>query len=147
MQANANPFDFIFNELSKILNFIEKNKIDPKADPLPPDILDRMTLLKQKINLLTTLNEKSLQEAGVTQNTIEKNLGDPDQLTPVARRLITRIQKLKYQAEMQHKEIEKQVRIAKAREKQHGKSLDQKEMAKRRKKKFKAVGGSNWLPL
>lgn len=142
-----NPFEKMLEQFYQLLELIEETKTKKVADEFPPDIEESLDALEKGVELFRKINETAISEAGITSEDLKKMIISPAKAKTREVVILERAKKLRQIVQEIEQRHAVEYQIAKRKEKVYGKKQDAKSMAKARKKKFKRLGGDDWVPL
>jgi hypothetical protein len=156
MEEPKNPFDFMYDQISQLLAFIQTNQ-DKIVNNLPSDLDQRLESLRKKIDQFSRLSNEVVSLSEVSEEELKmRQRGLSKELSPEGKALIDRGNKLKREVQDRQDELKNMLKHvpssqlsqeAKA-EVPEEKKLTDKEFKKNRRNKFKRLGSnSKWKPL
>lgn len=136
------PFDPLLDQISELLEIASENKGEAIKGKVDKDLLGQLDFLEMKVQFFKNVTDQALKMSGISEEDLEKNI-DQSATNPNSKtqRMIARAGQLKSQLESLEKQYEMRARVAKMQKKQV------KATGKKRKKKFKKLGGQGWIPL
>lgn len=136
------PFDPLLDQISELLEIATENKGEAIKGKVDQDVLNQLDFLEMKVEFFKSVTDQALKMSGISEQDLEKNI-DQSTTNPNSKnqRMIARAGQLKSQLESLEKQYETRARVAKMQKKQV------KATGKKRKKKFKKLGGQGWIPL
>lgn len=140
-----NPYENVFNQIADILKIIESNEGKKFESELPADIHKRLDEIENHILILKEISDKAFVQAGTSDAEVKKMIAEAasESSRPQVKRLFQMAERLK--SEIEKKEIN--YSVSEDRRKKKLAPTDQKKTSQQRKKKFKRLGGDNWMPL
>lgn len=73
--AEKNPIDDLFDEISGILRFLEKNlNKTPSAEDLPEDIIPKLMAMERRVDLLNRISDDIVAAAGLSKEEMRTRL-------------------------------------------------------------------------
>lgn len=153
-----NPFDHLFDQISKLLTFVnDRSLIPPDELKVPQDIEKRLEKLRKKIANFNKLSEDIVTLSGVSQEELKMRLnGVSKEVPPEGQKLIDRSHEIKAEAQELNEKLEVTLKhlplsersLSAVAEGPSNKTLNAKAYAKKRRSKFKRFGSDeNWKPL
>lgn len=142
-----NPFEKMLNQFYQLLELIEETKSKQVVDEFPPDIEERLTALEKGVELFKKINETAIGDAGITQEDLKRMIANPAKTRTREANILERAKKLRRIVEEIEQAYAVEYQIARRKEKVYGKKKGAKNIARARKKKFKRLGGDDWVPL
>lgn len=140
------PFEKMVDQLYQLLELIEEAKKKELVDEFPPDIEERLSQLELGVEIFKKINAQALNEAGISDDEL-KNLVRSPFKGGKGYSTLERAKKLRKIVQEMEGNYNVEYQIAKRREKTFGKKEGAKNVARARKKKFKRLGGDDWVPL
>jgi len=140
------PFEKMVDQLYKLLELIEDAKKKELVDEFPPDIEERLTQLEQGVEIFKKINSQALDDAGLNEEDVKKLVKNPFK-GGKGYSTLERAKNLRKIVQEMEGNYNVEYQIAKRKEKTYGKKEGAKNMARARKKKFKRLGGDDWVPL
>jgi len=143
-----NQFDKLFDQIADMLQFTFDNANKSVPEEKTKDVQAKLADLEKQIHELKDLNDKFIEDAGLTDyafNTMlvdEKNEG----ITPEQRDILVRAENLKNVTKSANANLMKAAKDSKESDKDLKKKKEKKE-PKSRKSKFRSMGGTDWKPL
>lgn len=134
----------MLHQIADIFKLIEDNRGKSIHDKLTPELKARLDNIKDVVGKFAELNTKAFEASGLNEEQLEKMVRNPTpSLSEKELRILNLAKKIK--TEIEHAKMQL------AMQKKNESSLfdkDQKnEDPKKRKKKFKRLGGDTWMPL
>lgn len=153
----TNPFDFLFDEISKILKMIQNGELNRELEKLPPDFDKRLEELQKKVIKFGRISEDIVKLSGVSEEEIKLRIeGTSKEIPEEGKRLIQRSKEIKSEAEKINEKLEKELNKLSFSERKldaqtdtpQDKVIKDEDYAKKRRSKFKRFGSDNkWKPL
>jgi ribonuclease HII len=138
-----NPLEPLLAEVAALLEKIQTHK--KEIQDIPPEVLQRLALLEQTINIFEEMNQRTLTAAQIDIDKLtQETLTSPD-LAPQEKKFFERIQVLKQDSTNLHARLAKVVARAQ-KDNQKDQSDENKKLNRERQKKFKRLGGKGWIP-
>jgi hypothetical protein len=140
--VDSNPFDPILDQISELLAIAEENKSQPIKGEIDQDVLAELDFLEIQVDFFRRVTDQAIKMSGLSEedmkNSIDTSMENP---TSKPQKMIERAGKLRSQLQTLEKHYEMRAKVAKMQKK------SVKSTGKKRKKKFKKLGGQGWLPL
>ncbi len=140
--STPDPLDLLLDQISDLLAVAQENKGEAIKGKVDKDIEQQLDFLEQKVEFFRKVTDEAIKMSGVNEEELEKNIKesveDPQRKN---QKMVARAERLKTQMQMLEKEYEQRGKLAKLQKKRV------KATGKKRKKKFKKLGGQGWLPL
>ena len=137
-----NPFDKLLDQLTDLIALTQDEKENYLKGDLPEDIDKQLGELEAELEIFKIITDKALQGAGIGNEWVNKAAEEPPStLSKSEQRILKRTEKLKKEMEKIEKDFSKQrmfIEMLKKKAKTAG---------KKRKKKFKKLGGARLDPL
>jgi len=156
MHEKQNPFDHLFDQIAKLLEFV-KTKQHAGMKELPPDIEKRLDKLTKQVDQFNRLSKEVIALSDVSAEELKMRLnGTSTELPPEGKRLIERGRQLKEQVQDYHDQLEHtlknvppSIRNLQAKADQPvEKVISDEEYTRKRRSKFKRFGSNQkWKPL
>lgn len=156
----ANPFDDLFDQFRKLLNFAEEHMHMPIDEMnIPPDIDKRLKRLEKRVRMFNKLSENIVSLSGVSEEELKMRLsGVSEELPPEGKELINKSHLVKGQAEALKDQAESKLKgtniVQESEEaeaegpREPTRELTDEQRAKKRRSKFKRFGSDEkWKPL
>lgn len=138
----SEPFDILLDQIAELLEVADENKQEAIKGKVSEDLLNQLDFLEMKVQFFRNVTDQALKMSGITDEELNKNIDESkDNPNTQSQRMIARASQLKDKLETLEKQYELRARVAKMQKKQSNSS------GKKRKKKFKRLGGQGWLPL
>jgi vacuolar-type H+-ATPase subunit I/STV1 len=140
--AEPDPFDPLLDQISELLIIASENQGEAIKGKIDQDLLNQLDFLEMKVQFFKNVTDQALKMSGISEEELEKNI-DQSITNPNSKmsRMIARAGQLKSQLEVLEKQYEMRAKLAKTQKKQ------KKATGKKRKNKFKKLGGQGWIPL
>jgi len=136
------PFEQLLDQITDLLALTEENKRKVSSGKLDPAIQDKLDQVEKDVELFHKITQNAIKKSGINQEVLDQNIGNPpDNLPSKERKILERAQKLKKELESEERKWAIKKSIVKRQEKKA------KTIGKKRKKKFKRLGGEGWMPL
>jgi hypothetical protein len=141
-----NPFDKVFDQIADLLALIQGKKSLPskkKSTEKPPyeDIEAQLEVLERGAEAFRAITDEAIRESGLSEESIQQSIQEmPSTLSSKERRILKRAAELKKESDKLCVQLEQKARIAK-------KAGKRKTPGRKRKKKFRRLGGQGWIPL
>ena len=138
-----NPLEHMLNQLADIFKMVEEGKTKPLGEKVTPEIKAHLEELKKIVDQFDELNTQVFSSGGVSESDFKKIIDNPPASMPAKQKKIIEFsKKLKKDVEL----AKKQLRQAPSEEKlMYNKDKQTSEDIAKRKKKFKRMGGNNWI--
>ncbi|MGA8164025.1 MAG: hypothetical protein WB791_03250 [Waddliaceae bacterium] len=133
-------FGQILDQITDLLALTEENKGKAFPGKLDDKIKSELEVIEQEVELFQKLTDEAIKRSGIKQDEQLKESPASD-LTNRDRRILKRAEKLKKEIVSEKRYWSRQSHLAKMQEKKA------KTTGKKRKKKFKRLGGQGWMPL
>ncbi|PJD95761.1 MAG: hypothetical protein CK425_07580 [Parachlamydia sp.] len=137
------PIEKMVDQLYQLLDLIEEAKKKELVDEFPPDIEARLNQLELGVEIFKKINAQALTEAGISDDELKNLVRSPSK----GGSTLERAKKLRKIVQEMEGNYNVEYQIAKRSEKTFGKKQGVKNVARARKKKFKRLGGDDWVPL
>lgn len=157
MGDQTNPFDFLFDEISKILKMVQNGELKTDMDKMPPDFDKRIEELRKKVVAFGRISEDIVKLSGVSAEELKLRLeGISKEIPEDGKELIQRSKEIRSQAQEISDRLEITLQgVPSAQLDQSAlastpddKKIKDEDYAKKRRSKFKRFGGDNkWKPL
>lgn len=136
------PLERLLNQLTELYVQILSNQ--DKNIIVTPEILERVKVLSQEIEEISRITDIEIARAGLSPELIKKTiLGSKTQLPPHVKNLLEKSQFLKSQLVGCRNILKEAIKKQKSEQ-----ATDKKLAVKKRKDKFKNVGGKEgWIPM
>lgn len=137
------PFEQILDQITDLLALTEENKEKTFSEALGDDLKDKLEKIEKEVELFQKITDKALKKSGIDPESMDQKMKEdpPDNLSSKDKRVLKKAKKLKEKLVSEKRHWSIQSNIAKMQKKKA------KTAGKRRKKKFKRLGGQGWLPL
>jgi len=155
--GSSNPFDFLFDEISKILKMIQNGELNTELEKLPPNFDKRLDELQKKVIKFGRISEDIVKLSGVSDEEMKLRIeGTSKEIPEEGKRLIQRSKEIKSEAERLNEKLEKELHKLSSSDRKFAAQADSPEdkvitnenYAKKRRSKFKRFGSDNkWKPL
>lgn len=146
-----NPFDFLFDELSKLLAMVQNKQLISDDEAIPPDVEKRLEELRKKIDKFVKLSDDIVRLSGVSSEEIKMRIsGVSEEVPPDGKRLIQRSKEVHHEAQKVSEKLEGELRYVPLNEKKISAAPEAPEKTRegKRRSKFKRFGSDkNWKPL
>ena len=143
-----NPLEKIFNEIQEILKYTQSENPKLKNAAVPKELFEKLNQLKQQVLLFSEAANQFILSTGIDPDTIASNKIKSLEMLPPFQNLIKKALLIKKQAEAQRQMlILQQEHLKNSSKTKKEKNEDKKQSIIKRQKKFKSMGGSNWMPL
>ena len=156
---NENNLEFLMNEMNKLLDFVKKNKDRPlESLKMPDNIEASLNQLSKDVDAYVNLNEEIVKQCNIPEEEFKMALqGVLKDIPEESKDLLNKINTIKLETQNLYEEFnDKFKKIAKESnliedpilensvlETVKERDLTEKEQQKKRKNKFKKVGGNN----
>jgi hypothetical protein len=148
-----NPFDFLFEEISKLMKTVQtKQLIADNEVNLPEDVEKRLDALRKKIDNFVKLSDDIIQLSGVSNEEIMMRLnGQSKEVPEDGKRLIQRSKEIHREVQKMGEQLERKLKDVPISEKKTSAAPEEppeKTREGKRTSKFKRFGSNkNWKPL
>jgi len=142
---NEKPFDKLLEKIGYLLEKIQKGQLKPNAE-LPKDLEAKLAELEKNIELFCRTNANVMTKAQVNDREIQQVLKKPEEnkrLPLKEKRLLEKVARLKSDAEEFSRNVTLKKKQLEKKQRDQGKG----NFGRQRKKKFKSLGGQDWIPL
>lgn len=144
--VEKHPFERVLEQISDLLKFAQDNKAKltskEQKNPLDPDIHTRLEEVEKNIYFLEKVTDRAISMSNLDEETVLKNAAViPDTFDVRDKALLARAKKVRAEVEKMEKEYAAWHRLALLQKKK------EKTEGKKRRKKFKRLGGQGWTPL
>lgn len=137
-----NPFDPLIDQISELISLADENKTEAIKGRVNPDLLDQLDLLEFEVEFFRRVTDQAFRKSGISEDDLKKqvrqSVSDPNSKDE---KLLARASLLKDQLQSLERHYAIRAQAAKMQKKQKNDSV------KKRKKKFKKLGGQGWIPL
>ncbi|ADI38931.1 hypothetical protein [Waddlia chondrophila] len=138
----SEPFDSILDQIAELLEVADENKKEAIKGKVDKDLMNQLDFLEMKVQFFRNVTDQALKMSGITDEELGSHIENfSDNPTTKSQKMIARADQLKKRLQVLEKQYELRFRAAKMQKKQ------EKSTGKKRKKKFKKLGGQGWLPL
>ncbi|CCB92050.1 putative uncharacterized protein [Waddlia chondrophila 2032/99] len=138
----SEPFDSILDQIAELLEVADENKKEAIKGKVDKDLMNQLDFLEMKVQFFRNVTDQALKMSGITDEELGSHIENfSDNPTTKSQKMIARADQLKKKLQVLEKQYELRFRAAKMQKKQ------EKSTGKKRKKKFKKLGGQGWLPL
>lgn len=146
--ADKDYLERMLHELSDLFKMVDDKKDQGISSKITPEIQKRLDHVKEMVEKFSDLNAQAFESAGITEEQLRRMVENPSpdlsdkekRLLEFSKTLKTEVEAAKLQLEL-IKETSGSIYDADRRDK------TKKQEIKERKKKFKRLGGDDWLPL
>jgi len=136
-----NPLEPLLSQIGDLINKIQTH--DKPLAEVSPEVLQKIEMLEKAFTFIEELNARVYQDAGVDIDKLRYEMFENPNLTPKDKRVLERAKTLENDAKSLKQQLEKALEGKKQPEKG-----DSKKERKKRKDKFKPLGGDRgWIPL
>ncbi|MEI8124196.1 MAG: hypothetical protein WCG42_00390 [Parachlamydiaceae bacterium] len=153
-----NPFEVLFDEFTKLLNFVKANIDKPFSEVKAPEKTEKkLKKLTQAVDSFNRLSDLIVSLSGVSKEELQLRLsGASKDMPPAAKRLMDQGNAVKKDAQTLKEKIEEMAKLVPLAEQMiasgppavETRNLTDKEKSKKRRSKFKRFGGDEkWKPL
>jgi hypothetical protein len=143
MTSSKNPFEEIFTQIADLLAMAKDNEGKPLSDEkLDEKIGKQLDELEKGVQIFGQITEEAIKRSGLDEEMVQKAVDNPSQeLNRQERGILEKAKKLKSDLEEIEREYERKGHLIRSQRKKA------KIYGKKRKKKFKRLGGQGWMPL
>lgn len=142
--TEENSIEQMLNELAELFKMVDEGKTKPLDEIVTPELKARLAHAKTLVDKYAELNAQVFKSAGLSENEIKKMIDQPSpNLTPKQKKVLDFSKKLKKEVEAARIELTATPDVKPMFNKDKQKAGD----ALKRKKKFKRMGGTDWMPL
>lgn len=156
MNEKQNPFDDLFDQISKLLEFVKARQHMIVTD-LPPNIDQQLEKLRKQIDQFNRLSQDIVIASGVSDEELKMRLqGVSTEVPPEGKKLIERARQIKEQVQDYKDQLERTLQHVPESKKSfqalsqqpEEKVISDEAYAKKRRSKFKRFGSDQkWKPL
>lgn len=140
--TDPDPFEHLLDQIADLLALAQENKSKTIKAKLDKDIHRQLDEIEKGVELFRKITDDALKKSGISEETVKKNISEPsDVLSRKEKRLLERTKKLKSELQVVESEYAIKCNIAKLQKKKL------KTAGKKRKRKFRRLGGQGWIPL
>lgn len=141
--AKKNPFEDIFEQISDLLSLTqEKEELGLSEKKLPEGIEEQLDELEKGVELFRKITDEAVKRSGVDEELVQKTIHNPTQeLERSDKKILDKAKMLRGELENIEREFARKTHAVKLQKKKN------KTAGKKRKKKFKRLGGQGWMPL
>lgn len=132
------PFDEIFRQITELLVNVQGQAVPPLATDKSQMVSEQLDMLEQQLDLFQKITDDVSRESGVNLQKSEGYIAHPEDASQDDRKILETAQKLKGDLEKLETAFTEKISQVKKESKTAG---------KKRKKKFKRLGGEGWMPL
>jgi hypothetical protein len=138
-----NPFENIFEQISDLLSMThEKSEKPLSEEKLDENIGKQIDELEKGVEIFRKITDEALKRSGIDEENLKKTIRNPSaELLGKDKRILEKAKKLRGELEAIEREYARKSQVVKLQKKQS------KTAGKKRKKKFKRLGGQGWIPL
>ena len=141
-KSNPNPFDHLFDQIADMIALTQDKKSQAFTGKLDDDIEEQLDELENSVELFKEITERAIEKSGINRDTLQATIDNPPtSFSQGQKRIIERASKMQEELKKIESEFNRQRMIAKMQKKKS------KSTGKKRKKKFKRLGGQGWMPL
>lgn len=140
---NDESFGQFINKIAELLDKIHSGRLKSNEE-MPKELETQLADLEKNIEIFCKINANIMSKANVSDQEITQVLKGPQNTLPdKEKQLLDKVNRLKSDAEGVARDLALQkMNIEKQKNAKNKGSFGQ-----QRKKKFKALGGQNWIPL
>lgn len=146
-----NPFDPVFEEISKLMKFAYDNVHRPVPLEKEIELNKKLDELEKQVLAFKRQNEKMLNEMGISEYKVDTIISDPNEqknFTPEQQKTLKKAEKLKNEATTAVNDIQKAAEESSAADKNEEKPPIKPASVRSRKGKFRGMGGDEkWKRL
>jgi len=140
--AKSLLFDEILDHIAELLALARNNEEKLSSEKkLGGEVEEKIADLETQMRVFRRVTDEALKRCGVDDEAIEKIMHKPNQVLGKEKRILMKAKKLKNECQKLESEYARKGRLAKLQKKEN------KTAGKKRKKKFKRLGGEGWMPL
>jgi len=141
--AKRNPFEDIFEQISDLLSLAQENEGKALSDEkLPEGLEEQLDELEKGVELFRKITDEAVKRSGIDEEMVDKTIHRPStELGRSDKKILEKAKKLKGELENIEREFARKTQAVKLHKKKA------KTAGKKRKKKFKRLGGQGWMPL
>lgn len=141
--STSDPLDLLLDQISDLLAIAQENKGEAIKGKVDSDIEQQLEFLEQKVEFFRKVTDEAIKMSGVNEEQLQKDIDNSlDNPSTKKQKMVARAGQLKTQMQSLEKEYELRGRMAKLQKKRVKSNT-----GKKRKRKFKKLGGQGWLPL
>lgn len=141
-KSSPNPFDHLFDQIADMIELAQNKKSSALTGKLDEDIDEQLDELERSVELFKEITDIAIERSGLNKDTLEASIENPPtSFSHGQKRIMERASKMKDELKKIENEFNRQRMIAKVQKKKA------KTTGKKRKKKFKRLGGQGWMPL
>lgn len=142
--TEENPLERMLNELAELFKMVEEGKTKPLNEIVTPELKARLAHAKNLVDKYAELNAQVFKSAGLSEKDINRMIEQPSaNLTPKQKKVLEFSKKLKIEVETARIELTATPEV----KPMYSKDKQKAEDIAKRKKKFKRMGGTDWMPL
>lgn len=137
-----NSLDQLINQISELLNLADEHKKEAIKGKANPNLIDQVELLEFEVEFFKRVTDQALKKSEISQEDLTRNIERTvSNSSSKNEKLLARASHLKSLLQSLERHYAMRADAAKMHQKQ------KKESGKKRKKKFKKLGGQGWIPL
>ncbi|MBA3723138.1 MAG: hypothetical protein H0W88_12160 [Parachlamydiaceae bacterium] len=147
--TQKNPLHLLLAEAAHLLQELQTH--DKPIKEIPPEVLQKLELLKQTIDIFTELNQRTYEAAGIDIETISRDAINSPNLPQKDKQFFERANKIEHDAKNIHDHLSKVLESKEKNKEKEKKTKIKKKKTKRHipdeSKKFKRLGDSDWISV